>query len=266
MLHNAFLIHDDVEDGSISRRGFPTMHSEHGIPIAINVGDGLAALALQPLTQNLRVLGSSMHNRVMAEFSELLTLTIEGQAIELGWRAENTVDLISKDYLEMVALKTCAYTTIFPLRIGSLIGSWGRADLAEVSRFGLYLGAAFQITDDLLNLTGAEDLYGKEIDGDIAEGKRTLMLIHLLSTADEDEREFLTGFLDGHRSSRSVTDIASVRSLMSQRGSIDYARQYARALAEQATATFDRAFGSLPDSLDRRFLAEVVDFVVNRRL
>jgi geranylgeranyl diphosphate synthase type II len=266
LLHNAFLIHDDVEDGSISRRGSPTMHAEHGVPIAINVGDGLAALALQPLTQNLGLLGSSMHNRVMAEFGELLRMTIEGQAIELGWRAENTVGLASQDYLEMVALKTCAYTTIFPLRIGSLIGSWGRADLSEVSRFGLYLGAAFQVTDDLLNLTGAEELYGKEIDGDIAEGKRTLMLIHLLSTVNRAEREFLVGFLDGERSSRSAEDIASVRSMMDQRGSIHFARQYARALAEQAASAFDRVFGALPDGPDRRFLVEVVDFVVNRNL
>lgn len=266
LLHNAFLIHDDVEDGSISRRGVPTLHAEHGVPIAVNVGDSLAALALQPLTQNLDLLGSSMHNRVMAEFSQLLKMTVEGQAIELGWRAENKVDLTSQDYVEMVALKTCAYTTVFPLRIGSLIGSWGRADLTEVSRFGLYLGAAFQVTDDLLNLTGAEELYGKEIDGDIAEGKRTLMLIHLLSNAEDAERRFLIDFLDGDRSSRSIDDIAHVRTLMDQRGSIEYAREYARALAEQAASGFDRAFGSVADSLDRRFLAEVVDFVVTRNV
>lgn len=266
LLHNAFLVHDDVEDGSISRRGSPTMHAEHGVPIAINVGDGLAALALQPLTQNLRLLGSSMHNRVMAEFSELLRMTIEGQAIELGWRAQNAVDLTSQDYLEMVALKTCAYTTIFPLRIGSLVGSWGRADLTEVSRFGLYLGAAFQITDDLLNVTGVEDLYGKEIDGDIAEGKRTLMLIHLMSNAKGADREYMVGFLDGDRSSRTGDEVAFVRSLMDQRGSIEYARRYAQELAEQAASSFDRAFGSVPDSLDRRFLSEVVDFVVARNL
>jgi geranylgeranyl diphosphate synthase type II len=80
------------------------------------------------------------------------------------------------------------------------------------------------------------------------------------------EREFLVGFLDGERSSRSADDIASVRSMMDQRGSIQFARQYARALAEQAASAFDRAFGALPDSPDRRFLAEVVDFVVNRDL
>jgi geranylgeranyl diphosphate synthase type II len=266
LLHNAFLIHDDVEDGSVSRRGFPTMHTEHGVPIAINVGDGLAALALRPLTQNLGLLGSTMHNRVMAEFGDLLRVTIEGQAIELGWRAENTVDLTGDDYVDMVAMKTCAYTTIFPMRVGALIGSWGRADLAAVTAFGLHLGVAFQITDDLLNLVGDEALYGKEIDGDIAEGKRTLMLVHLLSSVSESERRFLFAFLAGERDGRAPADIERVRAMMGDHGSIEYAREYARALADRASAAFDAAFGSLSDSPDRRFLADAVDFVVGREL
>ena len=266
MLHNAFLIHDDVEDGSISRRGMPTMHAEHGVPIAINAGDGLAALALEPLTQNIERLGSSMHNRVMSEFSRLLRLTVEGQAIELGWRAENVVDLTGEDYIEMVSLKTCAYTTIFPLRVGALIGSWGGADLDAVTRFGLNLGAAFQVTDDLLNLTGSEAVYGKEIDGDIAEGKRTLMLIHLLSETGGAEREFLVGFLRGDRADRAGEDIAEVREMMDRHGSIEYGRRYACALAEQAAMTFVDAFDDVPDSPDKRFLAGVVDYVVSRDL
>ena len=266
LLHNAFLVHDDIEDGSTSRRGLPTMHAEHGVPIAINVGDGLAALALQPLTQNLGLLGTTMHNRVMAEFSELLRMTIEGQAIELGWRAQNAVDLTGEDYLDMVALKTCAYTTIFPLRVGALIGTWGCADLAAVSRFGFYLGAAFQITDDLLNLTGDESRYGKEIDGDIAEGKRTLMLIHLLTRAEGSDQGFLTDFLRRNRESRSSDDIAIVREMMRAHGSIEYGRRYALALAERAAETFHLAFGSLPDSPDWRFLSQAVDFVVSRDL
>jgi geranylgeranyl diphosphate synthase type II len=266
LLHNAFLIHDDVEDGSVSRRGSPTMHTEHGVPIAINVGDGLAALALQPLTQNIGVLGSAMHNRVMAEFGELLRMTVEGQAIELGWRRENVVDLTSVDYLEMVALKTCAYTTIYPLRIGALIGSWGRADLELVTRFGLYLGAAFQITDDLLNLTGTEELYGKEIGGDLAEGKRTLMVTHLLSTTNGTDREFLVDFLDGERNDRSKDEIDRVRAMMDRHGSITYAEQYTRALSEQAVTAFDHAFGALPETPDRRFLSDAIEYVVSRNL
>lgn len=266
LLHNAFLIHDDVEDGSFSRRGFPTMHTEHGVPIAINVGDGLAVLALQPLTQNLGLLGSSMHNRVMTEFGDLLRMTIEGQAIELGWRAGNTVDLTGDDYVEMVAMKTCAYTTIFPMRVGALIGSWGSANLAAVTTFGLHLGVAFQIADDLLNLTGDEDLYGKEIDGDIAEGKRTLMLVHLLSSVRGTERRFLVDFLAGERQGRTAEDIHKVREMMDDHESIEYAREYVNALADRASAAFDDAFASLPDSPDRRFLADMVDFAVGREL
>lgn len=266
LLHNAFLIHDDVEDGSFSRRGLPTMHAEHGVPIAINAGDGLAAMALRLLNQNPGTLGSTMHNLVMAEFGELLRMTIEGQAIELGWRSENSVGLTSEDYVEMVALKTCAYTTIFPLRIGAMIGSWGRADLAAVTTFGLYLGAAFQITDDLLNLTGDESRYGKEIDGDIAEGKRTLMLIHLLSEIDGPDREFLVDVLARERPGRSPEEIDRIRRLMDESGSVEYGRKFALALADRAMEAFPAAFGSLPDSPDRRFLAEAVEFVVARQL
>ena len=78
--------------------------------------------------------------------------------------------------------KTCWYTTIHPLRVGALIGVAGHADLRPMVRFGFHLGAAFQIQDDLLNLVGDEREYGKEIDGDLYEGKRTLPLIHLLRT------------------------------------------------------------------------------------
>ena len=79
--------------------------------------------------------------------------------------------------------KTCWYTTMHPLRVGALIGSAGTADLQPIAQFGFFLGAAFQIQDDLLNLLGTEREYGKEINGDLYEGKRTLPLIHLVRNA-----------------------------------------------------------------------------------
>ena len=89
----------------------------------------------------------------------------EGQAMELGWRRDNASDLTDADYLVMVLKKTCWLATIHPCRVGALIGSRGRADLEPFIRFGFFLGAAFQIQDDLLNLV-ADDRYGKEINGD----------------------------------------------------------------------------------------------------
>ena len=109
--------------------------------------------------------------------------TLEGQATELGWRRDGVDALEPEDYLELIMHKTCWYTTVHPLRVGALIGSGGTADLRPMVRFGFHLGAAFQIQDDLLNLVGTEREYGKEIDGDLYEGKRTLPLIHLIRNA-----------------------------------------------------------------------------------
>ena len=266
LLHNAFLVHDDVEDGSLSRRGLPTLHLQHGLALAVNAGDGLAVVGLTPLRDNLGVLGSDMSRRVLDEFQALLHRTIEGQAIELGWRSENVVDLSPTDYLDMVLLKTCSYSTIFPLRIGGLIGSWGLADLDALTRFGFHLGAAFQIRDDLLNLEGRPEQYGKEILGDLYEGKRTLMILHLLSVADEREQEWLTNFLSGGRAERSDEEVRTALKLMRDHGSIEFAREFSKGVSAGARESFDVAFQGLEPSEDLRFIGELIPYMLEREL
>ena len=264
LLHNAFLVHDDIEDGSLSRRGLPTLHRQHGVPLAVNAGDGLAVVGLTPLRDNLRVLGSVMSERVFDEFQMLLQQTIEGQAIELGWRAENVLSLSPDDYLNMVLHKTCSYSTIFPLRIGALIGSWGRADLGPLTRFGFHLGAAFQIRDDLLNLEGQPERYGKEILGDLYEGKRTLMVIHLLSVVDEQERAWLDTFLSAGRGERSAEQVQALLEMMRRHGSIEFAREFSQGVAAAAREAFDAAFDGLQSSEDLRFIEELIPYMLDR--
>lgn len=266
LLHNAFLVHDDIEDGSISRRGLPTLHRQHGVPLAVNAGDGLAVVGLTPLRDNVRVLGSVMSERVFDEFQMLLHRTIEGQAIELGWRSENVLELTPVDYLDMVLLKTCSYSTIFPLRIGALIGSWGGADLRPLTRFGFYLGASFQIRDDLLNLEGRPERYGKEILGDLYEGKRTLMLIHLLSVADEEQRTWLDSFLSAARGNRSAEQVQAMVTMMRDHGSIEFAREFSKGVASAARDAFDVAFDGVRSSEDLRFIRELIPYMLERDL
>jgi len=266
LLHNAFLVHDDVEDGSLSRRGMPTLHLEHGSALAINAGDGLAVVGLTPLRDNLRVLGSDMSQQVLDEFQSLLHRTIEGQAIELGWRAENVLDLTPTDYLDMVLLKTCAYSTIFPLRIGGLIGSWGGADLEALTRFGFHLGAAFQIRDDLLNLENRNGSYGKEPWGDLYEGKRTLMIIHLLSTLHGEDRAWLHGFLGTSRSEKTEEQVRTVLEMMKEHGSIEFAREFSKGVGAAAREAFDAAFEDLAPSEDLRFIQELIPYMLEREL
>ena len=264
LLHNAFLVHDDVEDESDERRGRPTLHALHGVPLAVNVGDALTLLGLRALMDNRLRLGSWLTMRILEEAERMARETVEGQAIELGWRHDNTTDLGEADYLRMVLKKTCWYTTIWPSRVGALIGTRTDRDLDRFMRFGFFLGAAFQIQDDLLNLIGDRARYGKEIDGDIWEGKRTIMLIHLLAAASPEERARLTDFLVRPRSARSVEDVAWVRERMDAHGSIEYGRQTAHGLAGAALHEYRLIYASLPDSRDRRFVDGLVTWVLER--
>jgi geranylgeranyl diphosphate synthase type II len=264
LLHNAFLVHDDVEDGSELRRGQPTLHEQHGVPLAVNAGDALVLLAAAPLRDNRERLGARMAAEVADEFDRMARHTVEGQAIELGWRTDATLELTPDDYLDLIMRKTCWYTTVHPMRVGALIGSWGRTDLDGLVRFGFYLGAAFQIRDDLLNLVGDVAQYGKERCGDLREGKRTLMLNHVLAASRGQEREELLAYLRRERAERTEDDVELVLAAMDRHGSIDFAAEFARGIADAAHGAFDEAFAGVPDGEDRRFVEAMIPWMLDR--
>jgi geranylgeranyl diphosphate synthase type II len=264
LLHNAFLVHDDIEDESDERRGQPTLHALHGVPLAINVGDALTLLGFEALIDNRQSLGLVLTMRVLEESMRMARESVEGQAIELGWRRDNAVHLKESDYLEMILKKTCWYTVIFPSRAGALIGSRNAADLDRFIRFGFFLGAAFQIQDDILNLVGDPTRYGKELCGDLWEGKRTLILIHLLGSADAKERERIGEILGASRSQRSAEDVEWLRARAETQGSIDYARKQAHALAGAAQHECALLYAEQPDSRDRRFIEALPRWMLER--
>src|SRR6202521_6039886 len=140
LLHNALLIHDDIEDGSEQRRGRPTLHVEHGVPLALNAGDTLTLVSLRPLLENHGRLGGELTLKLVQETERMALTSAEGQAMELGWRQDNLIDLEDADYLEMELKKTCWLATIYPLRAGALIGTRGAIDLESFMRFGFFLG------------------------------------------------------------------------------------------------------------------------------
>ncbi|MGB5943669.1 MAG: polyprenyl synthetase family protein [Leeuwenhoekiella sp.] len=264
MLHNAFLIHDDVEDESFFRRNKPTMHEANNRAIAINVGDMLNALSLSPLWYNTEILGEKLSARIFLEIQHLITESAEGQAMELGWRKDNRNDLTEADYLRMILKKTCWYTCIHPIRIGALIGSKGAVKPDTLNRLGYFMGAAFQIQDDVLNLVGEESAYGKEIGGDIMEGKRTLMLIHLLENCSDKQKRFISDFLAIPILDRDLAEAEMVRKWMEDYGSIAYAKETSKYLAGAALKEFYTHFSALPDSEDKAFLETIILYMINR--
>jgi geranylgeranyl diphosphate synthase type II len=263
LLHNGLLIHDDIEDGSEERRGQPTLHTQYGIPLALNVGDALTLLSLRPLIDNMGRIGSRLTLRILEEAERMARESAEGQALELGWRHDNTTALDERDYLEMVLKKTCWLATIYPSRVGALIGTRDGVDLDAFLRFGFFLGAAFQIQDDLLNLA-ADERYGKEANGDIREGKRTLMLIRLFRQATSDEYRRLVQLLQLSREQRTLTEVSWIRSLMDAYDCLPYARQIAHGLAGAALHEYSLLYASVPDSRDKHFIEGLVTWVFER--
>jgi len=264
LLHNALLIHDDIEDESQERRGRPTLQRLAGAPLAINAGDFLAFLSLRPLLQARERLGARMVLRMFEELDRMAQETAEGQALDLGWRRDNLIQLRETDYLEMVLKKTCWLATILPLRLGALVGGRDPLDLEHFVRFGFFLGAAFQIQDDLLNLVGDHQHYGKELSGDLWEGKRTLMLIRLFERANPDERERIREVLAPPREQRTSASVQWLRKLMDVYGCIEYARALAHGLAGAAVHEFELLFGDLPDGRDLHFLESLPRWVIER--
>lgn len=263
LLHNAFLVHDDIEDESELRRGAPALHSLHGIPLAINAGDAMLLLSLRPLLDNRQRLGSELALDVLLDTERMARESAEGQAMELGWRRDNVMDLKDEDYFTMVLKKTAWLAVIYPARVGAMIGTLGRVDLEPFIRFGFFLGAAFQIQDDLLNLA-ADDRYGKEALGDLFEGKRTLMLIHVFRHASQRERAKLKTVLGAPRNARRIEDVMWIRSLMERYDSVSYAREVAHGLAGAALHEFLGIFGRLPASRDKDFLRGLITWIFER--
>ena len=266
MFHNAFLIHDDIEDESESRRGFPTLHQKYGIAIATNVGDGLNMLAMRTLLGNTQTLGLERALMLIFEIERMARESTEGQSIELDWVRFNRSDVTVRGYLRMSCKKTCWYTCIAPLRTGALIANVRQTELGPLHAFGFKIGAAFQIQDDVLNLTAEIELYGKEIAGDIAEGKRTVIVVHLIAHAKPADRKRILDIYARRRADKSADDIAFVLGCMRRYGSIRFAADLARRLTDSAARTFTRHYAWLQPTPYRRFLEEMIDYMIERQL
>lgn len=300
MYHNAFLIHDDVEDESHSRRGRPTMHIHHGVPIAVNVGDAMLCLTLPPLIENTELLGLGAALHILDVVAAMTRRSVEGQACELRWIRDNEWSIDDADYIDMVIGKTGWYSFIAPLQIGALAARATSDQVESLVQFGAHVAVAFQITDDVLNLDAAADGYGKELAGDLWEGKRTLPLLHAVRCADDAQRRHAVEVLarprpapndavstciaamveDGTMGAdtaaelrsrlaaidapKTAADVAFLRGLVDHHGSIEYAMEVARTHAARALDLLD-SWTWLAPSPHVEVLRATCEFVHRRR-
>jgi len=254
--HTAALIHDDIEDASETRRGEPCLHIKEGLGLAINAGDLALSLVTGTVVDDPG-LDDAVKLRVLHELVEMTTRTIEGQALDIGWARDDRFDLTTEDYLLMASHKTAFYSGAVPLAIGSIIGGGSEAQTETLREFGMATGLAFQIQDDVLNLTGTREATKKDFRSDITEGKRTLVAVHALEHSPKRER--LLAILSARETDQAV--LAEAVEIMRDAGSVDYANTYAERLVVDAKVALE---AELPRSKARDLLGSMADFFIKR--
>ena len=264
MCENWILIHDDIEDNSLSRRGGETLHVMYDIPLAINAGDSLHLIMWKLLIDNKKVVGEEKAHKIMERFYQILFRTTVGQTAELLLMKKSLEEVKEDDFYYVVDGKTGFYSIAGPLILGSIIaGKDEERIIKSFSEFGLYLGRAFQIADDVLDITSDFRGLKKQKGNDIYEGKRTLLLLHLMKHANSEEKERIKEIMDKPREEKSNEEVEYIISLMEKYKSIEYAMEKAKEFSKKAKEILEKMdFFENKEAKDKLMLA--VDFIINR--
>ena len=265
LFQNFALIHDDIEDNSLLRRGKVTLHRLYGIPLALNAGDNMLSLVYQTLLSNRSVLGDELTLRILQLFNEISQLTFEGQAMDIGWVSQDVFPN-RKDYQQMIIRKTGWYSGRGPCQCGALISGASDKQMQLLGRFGEAIGIGFQARDDILNLISKSENsapnannggYGKERGGDIAEGKRTLIIIELFERLLPSKKEQLHQILLKPREETTEAEVEWVIEQAKTSGALDAVIAYCQEHAKCAWNNLDQ----LPDHPVRGLMKSLVSYL-----
>jgi len=253
VLHNWFLVHDDIEDADRVRRDKPAVWVKYGLAHGVNVGDYMAQKVFELVMRSkLYGVDDATTIKLLNAMVTTSVKTSEGQTMDINMRKGGT----EKDYMNMVMSKTGHYLTV--TMVGAAILA-GREELVDMLiEFGRNIGPAFQITDDVLDLT--EGKGRGEIGRDIKEGKRSILIIHCLGKCMPQEKKIISDILGKTPEDTTGGDVEMVVALLKKYGSIEYAKNKAEQMQRDAKAIIKKLPPELHEPME--FFA---DYLVNRR-
>lgn len=255
-IHNGTLVVDDVEDESDYRRGKPCIHKIYGVDLAINMGNTMYFLPLLVLSKiNL---SDDKKLKILEEYVRTMTELSIGQAMDIAWHRGLVNNITEEHYMQMTLFKTGALAR-FSVKIACILADASREIEERVSRFSESIAVAFQIQDDILNIVGEESKYGKEIGGDIKEGKRTLIVVRALKTLPYQKAERLKEILNLRAHDNNL--IREAINLLKESGAIEYAKKICIEVVSNAWSELDRA---LPSSRAKDKLKALANFLISR--
>jgi geranylgeranyl diphosphate synthase type II len=203
VFHNFSLVHDDIMDNAPLRRGKETVYKKWNMPIAILSGD----LMMIKATQLLCKTDCADIRELLDIFNKTAVEVCEGQQIDMNFETQKSVS--HNEYLEMIKLKTAVLLGC-SLQIGAMIGGANKEDAKHLYDFGINIGLAFQIQDDILDSFGDGSITGKQVGGDILSNKKTLLLIELLDSVHKDDKILLEKAMENQNDNEKITIILSL--------------------------------------------------------
>lgn len=254
-VHNFTLVHDDIMDDDEVRRGRNAVHIEFDLPTAINAGDAMLAIAFERLVQAEGLQAEDVAPLVN-RIAWMVRRVSEGQQMDIEFEEELAVS--EEDYIEMIEGKT-AVMFLTCAEIGARMAGADQETIDCMADWGLAVGLCFQLMDDLIDVLSDSKVLGKPAGSDVAQGKRTLMVIHALSQPDSPDKQTLLAALGKGDAVDSET-LGAALGALANLGSIDYAKKRAVEYHAKAHACLDR----IPKSSAMRALRELTDFQLKR--
>jgi len=246
-IHTASLLHDDVVDGADIRRGRAPAHSIWGNQVVILVGDYLYSNALKHAVMQ-------KSQRIMETLSEATTRMTEGEILQLVKIGDP--DITEAEYIDIISAKTAALISA-ACRIGAILGSLSEDKEDALGNFGMKMGIAFQMADDILDYMADEDELGKRLGKDLKEGKLTIPIISLLKMAEDSEKEEVRGIIQNKLKKRGLKRILK---LFMKYDIIEHSLIKARALVDDAK----NELSIFPDSPEKEALFKVAEYSLQR--
>ena len=254
-VHNFTLVHDDIMDDDELRRGRNAVHIEYGMPTAINAGDAMLAIAFERLVQAENLTPTDVAPLVN-RIAWMVRRVSEGQQLDIEF--EDRLEVSEEDYLEMIEGKTAVMFWICA-EIGARISGADEETVKLMADWGKALGLCFQLMDDVIDVLSDSATLGKPAGSDIAQGKRTLMVIHALRQPDGPTKQRLMAVL-GKGDAVDAAGLGDGLLALNELGSVAYAEEKAEAYHQKAHDCLDK----LPASTALRALRELTDFQLAR--
>jgi len=251
IMHNFTLVHDDIMDNADLRRGNQTLHKKYDLNTAILAGDSLLSIAYEFLLKDCN--GNT--KAAVSAFTQGLVEVCEGQSMDTEFETRNNVQL--KEYITMITKKTAAMAKMC-CELGAILVYGKKSDIKALSNYGLNLGIAFQIQDDLLDLIGEQDKFGKTVGGDLIVGKKTFLFIKAFEKADGQDKIDLQKLIDNK--GIKPEEVPYYKNIFEKLGVLEDARNEIRKYTNRALSSVDMIskksetgiFHWLADSLIKR--------------